>query len=316
LPLASKNPARIWRNASRLADLIRAERVALVHARSRAPAWSAWAAVQRTGVRFVTTYHAPYGEEAPGKRAYNAVMARGERVIAISFYIGRLLIERHRVDPARIRVIPRGVDTAAFDPQAVQPDRLARLAASWRLPDGAPVIMLPGRLSRWKGQEVLIDALARMQDAVGVLVGPLDGRDRFLRELERGAARCGVLHRLRFAGQVDDMPAALMLADVVVSASTEPEGFGRAIVEAQAMGRMVIATDHGAAAETVEDGVTGWRIPPGDPAALAAALDRALSLDPAERGTLGARAREAVLARYTTAQMQAATIEVYRELLG
>ena len=237
LPLATKNPVRIWRNAERLAPLIRAERVRLVHARSRAPAWSAWAAARRTGARFVTTYHAPYDEAVPGKRAYNAVMARGERVIAISHYIARLLVERHAVDPARVRVIPRGVDPAVFDPVAIAADRVVRLATAWRLPDGVPVLMLPGRLSRWKGQEVLVDALALMarQDAVAVLVGPLEGRERFRAEIEQRALRRGVAHRLRLGGQVDDMPAALLLAGVVVNASTEPEGFGRTIIEAQAM---------------------------------------------------------------------------------
>ena len=318
LPLASKNPARIWRNAASLAALIRAERVQLVHARSRAPAWSALIAARRTGARFVTTYHAPYREDAPGKRAYNAVMSRGERVIAISDFIARLLVERHRLDPARIRVIPRGVDPALFDPAAVSTDRIIKLSQTWRLPDGAPTIMLPGRLSRWKGHEVLIDAIARMQvrDAVAVLVGGLQGRERFATALERKSRSAGVANRLRLTGHCADMPGALMLADVVVSASTEPEGFGRAVIEAQAMARPVIATDHGGAAETVEPGVTGWRVPPGDPDALAAALDRVLALGLEERQALGARARAAVLGRYTTARMQAATLDVYGELLG
>ncbi len=318
LPLASKNPAWMWRNAETLTELIRAEGVRIVHARSRAPAWSALLAAQRTGARFVTTYHGVYDEGLPGKRAYNAVMARGELVIAISHYVETLLISRHGVDPARIRVIPRGVDPALFDPAHVEPDRMAKLAAAWRLPDAGPTVMLPARLSRWKGQGVLIDAMARLRHhaASCVLVGPLDGREGFAQALERRADRTGLAGRLRLAGQCDDMPAALMLADVVVSASTEPEGFGRAVIEGQAMARPVIATDHGGAAETVEHGVTGWRVPPGDPGALADAIDHALALSPAAREALGARARESVLQRYTTRAMQEATIEVYRELLS
>ncbi|GAC1347048.1 MAG: glycosyltransferase family 4 protein [Acetobacteraceae bacterium] len=318
LPLASKNPARIWRNAGLIAGLIRRERVDLVHARSRAPAWSAWLASRRAGAHFVTTYHGVYREGVPGKRAYNAVMARGERVIAISQFVRGLLEVRHHVDPARIRVIPRGVDPVLFDPAAVSGERIARLAERWRLPDGALVVMLPARLSRWKGQEVLLDAMARLQrhGAYCVLVGPLDGRERFAGELERRARGLGLAGRLRLAGQCDDMPAALMLADVVVSASTEPEGFGRVVIEGQAMGRPVIATDHGGAAETVEPGATGWRVKPGDAGELAAALDAALALEPDARAALGARARAAVLARYTTSVMQTATLGVYGELLG
>ncbi len=318
LPLASKNPATIWRNAGRLGRLVRTEGVAIIHARSRAPAWSALLAARRTGARFVTTYHGIYNENVPGKRRYNAVMASGDRVIAISGFVAALLAARHAVAPSRIRVIPRGVDPALFDPGRIAGPQAARLAAAWQVPEDAPVVMLPARLTRWKGASVLIDAIARLSrtDACCVLVGAAQGRERFVSRLQAQAQALGVAGRLRLAGHCDDMPAALALADVVVSASLEPEGFGRAVIEAQAMERLVIATDHGGAAETVEHGVTGWRVPPGDAGALAAALDRALSMQPADRRAMGARARAAVLAHYTTAAMQAATLDVYRELLA
>ena len=318
LPLASKLPWRVWHNAAALSALIRAERVGIVHARSRAPAWSAWLAARRTGAHFVTTYHAPYAENAPGKRRYNAVMAQGERVIAISHSIAGLVAARHGVDPARIRTIPRGVDPVAFDPQGVSPDRLRRLVAAWRLGDAPEVILLPARLTRWKGQAVVIEALSRLarRDVVAVLVGGDRGRRRYARELTRLAERLGVADRVRLVGDCDDMPAALMLAAVVVNASLEPEGFGRVVIEAQAMARLVIATGHGGAAETVEHGITGWLVPPADPLTLAEALDYALSLPPAARMAFGAQARRAVLARYTVAAMQAATLGVYRELMA
>ena len=159
LKLDSKNPWRIWRNATALAQLIREARVDIVHARSRAPAWSAWLAAQRTGVHFVTTYHAPYAEQFMLKRRYNAIMAQGEIVIAISHFVAALIQRRHGVPASRIRVIPRGVDPAMFDPARVATDRMARLAKAWRVEDGHPTIMLPGRLTRWKGQTVLIEAL-------------------------------------------------------------------------------------------------------------------------------------------------------------
>ncbi len=315
MPLAGKDPLTIWRNVGRLAGLVQSQQVGIVHARSRAPAWSAWLAARRTGAHFLTTYHAPYSENGPGKRAYNAVMARGERVIAISRYVADLVAERHAVDPARIRVIPRGVDPVLFDPAAVSGDRIARLARAWRLPDAAPVVMLPARLSRWKGQSVLIRAMAAMQHdtALCVLLG--DGRPGFVRELTEHAHRLGVADRLRLVGHCDDMPAALKLATVAVSASTAPEGFGRAVIEAQAMGCAVVASNHGGAAETVQDLVTGWHVPPGDPQALAAVLDHALAMRPDDLAALGARARASVLEYYTVARMQAATLDVYRELL-
>lgn len=318
LPLANKNPATIWLNAGRLGHLVRTEGVGIIHARSRAPAWSALLAARRTGVRFVTTYHGVYNEGVPGKRRYNAVMAKGDRVIAISRFVAALLVARHGVEPSRVRTIPRGVDPALFDPARVTAPQIAQLATAWRVPDGAPVVMLPARLTRWKGAAVLIDAVARLArtDACCVLVGATQGRERFARQLQAQAQALGMAGRLRMAGHCDDMPAALALADVVVSASLDPEGFGRAVIEAQAMARPVIATDHGGAAETVEHGVTGWRVPPGDADALAAALDHALAMQPDERRGMGERARASVLAHYTTAAMQAATLDVYRELLA
>jgi glycosyltransferase involved in cell wall biosynthesis len=317
LPLASKNPLTIWRNAERLATLVRAENVAIVHARSRAPAWSAWLACRRTGAHFVTTYHGTYSEDLPFKRHYNAVMAKGERVIAASRFIARLIEARHGVDPAHIRVIPRGVDPAVFDPDAVSGDRVARMANAWRLPDGAAVVLLPGRLTRWKGQAVLIDAIARVarRDVCCVLVGSDQGRRRYSAGLIRRAQRLGIADRLRVAGECDDMPAAFMLADVVVHASTQPEAFGRVVIEAQAMRCPVIAADLGAPVETVEQGATGWRVPPSDAGALAAAIEQALALSQTERDALGERSRRAVLADYTVVGMQAATLAVYAEVL-
>jgi glycosyltransferase involved in cell wall biosynthesis len=318
LPLASRNPATIWRNAARLAAVIRAEHVAIVHARSRAPAWSAWLACRRTGARFVTTYHGTYREDLPLKRQYNAVMAKGERVIAASSFIADLIATRHGTDRENVRVIPRGVDPAIFDPSVVSGSRIERQARAWRLPDRASIVLLPGRLTGWKGQAVLLDAIARLtlRDVCCVLVGSDQGRRGYADRLVRQAETLGIADRLRLAGECDDMPAALMLADVMVHASTEPEAFGRVVIEAQAMGRPVIASDLGGPVETVEHGVTGWRVPPGDPEALAAAIEHALTLTLEARAGLGERARTAVLRRYTVRAMQAATLAVYDELLA
>jgi glycosyltransferase involved in cell wall biosynthesis len=245
-------------------------------------------------------------------------MAKGELVIAISHFIADLIMARHGVEPSRIRIIHRGVDPTIFDPSLVSPGRLINVSKSWRLEDGRPIIMLPGRISRWKGQDVLINALALMRnrDACAVLVGDDQGRHRLVGELSEQAERLGVATRLRFVGHCDDMPAALRLADVVVNASTDPEAFGRVVIEAQSMAAMVIASDHGGAVETVEHDVTGWRVKPGDAQELADALDYALSLSLPERETIGYTARASVMANYTTEAMQEKTLGVYRELLG
>lgn len=314
LPLASKAPAAIWRNAASLAALVREEGVAILHARSRAPAWSALLAARRSGARFVTTYHGAYNEGFPGKRLYNSVMARGQRVIAVSHFIGDLVAQRHGVGPDRLRVIPRGVDPRRFDPAAVDPARVAALRAAWGVPPGAPVVLLPGRLTRWKGQSVLVEAMAKLDiPAIAVLAG--GGGDAYAADLRTRADALGLGGRLVVAGHVEDLAVALLAADVVVHASTDPEAFGRTVIEAQVMARPVIASDLGAPRQTVEEGATGWRTPPGDAAALAAALARVLAMDPAARAAIGEAARAAVLRHYTTAAMQAATLAVYRELL-
>ena len=212
LPLDTKNPVTIWRNAARLAALIRQERVCIVHARSRAPAWSAWLACRRTGAHFITTYHGAYGENFPFKRRYNAIMARGEIVIAASRFIAELIVRRHGVYPTRIRVIPRGVDPALFDPAHVPAQRIDALARQWGLRRDQPIVMLPGRVTWWKGHSVLLDALARMarRDVQCVFVGRTAERETA--RLVRQARRLGVTDRLAIVGHCEDVPTALMLA--------------------------------------------------------------------------------------------------------
>lgn len=318
LPVRAKNPLAIWRNIERLARLIETENVDLVHARSRAPAWSAMYAARRTKRPFVTTVHGAYGVGNRLKRAYNSVMVRGDRVIAISEFIRDYVIERYpESKPARVVVIPRGVDLDLFHPGDVPAARLIQLSELWSLPDGAPVILLPGRLTRLKGQPVLIEALSLIanRDAVAVFVGGDLGRDAYKAELRQLAERFGVADRVWFVGACRDMPAAYSIASVVVSASTQPEGFGRIAVEAQAMGRPVIVTDHGGSRETVAPGETGWRVPPGDARAMAAALDEALAMNQPERDALAGRAVAHVKANYTKELMCRRTMDLYRDLL-
>lgn len=318
LPVDSKNPFVVHRNIERLAELIRGQAVDLVHARSRAPAWSALYAARRTGRPFVTTFHATYGAANPFKRWYNSVMARGTRVIAISEFTGRHVIEKYNVPAPLVRVIHRGVDFAAFDPARVTQARIIQLAREWRLPDGVPVVMLPGRLTRWKGQLLLLDALAKLghRDLCCILVGSDQGRTGYRQQIEERIRQRGLDSIVRIVDHCRDMPAAYMLADVVVSASTDPEAFGRVVAEAQAMGRPVIAPDHGAAPEIVLPGETGWLVPPGDASALANALELALKLDADRRSELAQTAIAHVRARFTRAEMCEATLRVYEEVLA
>jgi len=317
LPVDSKNPLTMRKNVAALTEVIADNKVGLVHARSRAPAWSARPAAERANVPFITTFHGTYNFSNPAKKAYNAIMAKGERVIAISEFIGRHVAEQYDVPEDRIRVIPRGIDLDAFNPEAVSAERMIQLAQAWRLPDDSPVVMLPGRLTRWKGQSVLIEAARRLArpDVRVLLVGDDQGRTGYREELESQIGRIGAEGIIHLTGPCRDMAAAYMLADVVVSASTDPEAFGRVAAEAHAMGRPVIASDHGGARETVIAGETGWLVPPGDADALAQTLRTALTMTGGERETVARRAIAHIRDNYTKPQMCAATLAVYDELI-
>ncbi len=323
MSLASKNPLTIRGNGAALADLIGREGVSLVHARSRAPAWSAKRAVQMTGTPFVTTYHASYTENGPLKRRYNSVMASGDRVIAISHFIAQVIRNRYDTPAKKLRVIHRGVDLDAFDPDAVGGGRMLALMKAWGLNEGARVVLMPARLTRLKGHAVLIAAIANllrarhMPNLVCVMVGADEGREAYRQELQQYAQSLGLDgSRIVFATHCDDIPAAMLLADVVVSASTEPEGFGRTIAEAAAMGKPVIATAHGAAPEVVASGETGWLVPPGKAGALARALEQVFALSPRELADLATKAKYRASHLFSSQTMCDRTLEVYRELLS
>lgn len=319
LPLKSKNPFTIWGNISKLQKLMEEVGADLVHARSRAPAWSAYKAAKRLDIPYMTSFHAPYNFKGKMKKYYNSVMARGERVIAVSDFI-RTHIEKNYDTPAEhIRVIQRGIDLGIFSPVNVPSARFIQIAEKWGVAEDKKVIMLPGRLTRWKGQTVLLEALAKIKDRKDVLcvfVGSDQGRSDFRRELDQMVKDLGVEHMVIFADHCDDMAAAYMLADVVVNNSLDPEAFGRVIVEAQAMGKPVIVTNHGAVRETIVNGRTGWAVEPGNVEQLAAALRQALDLDDTARGHIAADAIGHVSHNFSKEKMCFDTLCVYAEILG
>ncbi len=318
LPLASKSPFTMMKNVARLRAVIAERGIDIVHARSRAPAWSAEAAAKRSGAHFITTFHGTYSAGSPAKRLYNAVMTRGELVIAISDFIAEHMVETYKVDPGKIRVIHRGVDINQFDPTRVTPERIVALASQWRLPEDKHIVLLPGRLSLWKGQDVFIQALAKLRrkDLFGILLGVGAGSSKLREEIEGAIVRTNLEDSVRLIDDCREMAAAYRLADVIVAPSRGPEVFGRIAIEAQAMGRPIIATDHGGARETVVPGATGILVPPGDAVALASALSQVIALDGESRDRLGRQAIAHVRARFTNDAMCAAPLAVYGELLA
>jgi glycosyltransferase involved in cell wall biosynthesis len=279
-------------------------------------------------VPFVTTYHGAYGETNAVKRLYNSVMARSDVTIANSHYTARLIADRYGTPPERIVVIHRGVDTARFDPALIAPERVAKLRQAWGVASEQRIILQAARLTRWKGQGVLIEAAARLQaegrlgDTAVLLAGDHQGRDSYVELLNGQIARLGLQSRVRLVGHVDDMAAAYLAAHVTVVASIEPEAFGRTAIEAAALGCPVIATDIGAPPETVvahpasAESATGWLVPPSDAEALAARLAEALALPAAARAGIAARARYRAITFFSVESMQRGTLGVYDRLLS
>lgn len=317
----TRNPLNLWQNARLLARLIQDLGIDVVHARAPGPAWSAYWATRRTHTPFVTTYHGAYAGDRLLKRLYHTVMARGRPVIAVSDYLRNRVIEKHGAPPDQVVVIPRGADIAVFSDEAVGNERAVTLADQWGLlDDPRPVIMLPGRLSSQKGAEDLIDAADRLRamrgaDFLILFVGEDDGSG-YGEVLRRRIDRLGIGDCARMVGACSDMAAAYKLASVVVSATVQPEAFDRSIIEAQAMGRPVIATDHGGVREAVAHGESGWLYPPGDVARLTVELNKALNLDPSQRAHMGMAARARTHSRFTVAAMQRATLDVYERVAG
>ena len=317
LPVHTKNPVMMWKNVGQIRKIIQRYGVNIVHARSRAPAWSAYYACRKTPAHFMTTCHAPYNISGETKKFYNSSIAQGERVIAISQFVANYLRENYQLSDDIIRIIPRGIPMDRFHPTAVTAQRMIALSQQWRIPDGANIVMLPGRLTRWKGHHVLIDALARLNrpDIFCVIIGSDQGRKEYRAELENFIQEKGLGGNVRLVDHCQDMPAAYMLSTVTICPSTDPEGFGRVPAEAQAMGRPIIASNHGGAQETIIHGQTGWLVEPSNPAELANAIEEALALTPTQRAMLATRAMAHIAANFTKDQMADKTLNVYAELM-
>ena len=324
-PAATKNPFAILANIIRLNALCAKEGVDLVHARSRAPAWTARLATKRSGLPFVTTYHGSYSGSSAFKIWYNSVMARGDIVIANSHYTAGLIAHMHPFAIDQVQVIHRGTDMRQFSPSSVGLARANALRETWGIARDQRIILLAARLTGWKGQKVLIEATRLLldrglDDCVTVLAGDPQGRDHYVAELKGLIDKLSLQSHVRLVGHCTDMPAAFLAAAAVAVPSTEPEAFGRSAVEAQSMGTPVVVSELGAVPETVldtpESERTGWRVPPANAEALADALYEALTLQASARESLAERARHHVEAQFSLQKMTDDTLDVYQRLLA
>jgi glycosyltransferase involved in cell wall biosynthesis len=300
----------------KLAASLREARVSLIQARSPQTAWVARALARRLKVKWVATLHRPFLARGLGRRYVERRQARADAVIAVSEHVARDALQRFPGLDGKLETIPPGINLDRFDPAIVRADRLIRLAGDLRIPDGSHLILCPARFDEDRGQKILIEAVKRLtrDDVFCLLLGSVDAPTPFERELERAIETAKLNGRVKIGPYVDDMPAAYMLADAVVATGGARQGFSRTLVEAQAMGRPVVAEDGGGAAESLLPGVTGWLATAGDPSSLAEALHNALSLTPERRAELARAAQEQVRGRYGLAEANRRLLQLYERL--
>lgn len=323
LPVASKNPSQIVANGRRLAALAQEEHADLLHAQSRAPAWSCLLAGRLTRIPYVATCDNLYREQNPLKRLYNSAMVRGARVITLGNSLGQMIQRRYGTPTERIAVVDRAVDLSAFDPANVSQERVEALARHWGVTPEDRVVLLPGRLTRRKGAEVLVGAAKRLREAglknfVCVIAGEEQQGTRYASELWDRVHQSGLSDTVRIAGFCRDMPAAYALADVAISTVLPPGGPQRAMLEAQAMGKPVVLSDAGGREEiatTAPEGrATGLLYPAGDATELAQALFKLLAMGAPARAAMGSRGRAFVTSRYPQKAFTDRVLSIYAEV--
>ena len=317
LPVGNKNPLSWPGTRGRLRRILVREGADIVHVRSRVPAWIAIPAARSLGLITVSTVHGRFQNSNILKRFFNSRMLAPDHIIAISNYVQSQIERQFGAQGRKLSVVHRGVDVEVFDAAAVAQSRIIRFVDSISLPEDQPVIMLPARPSGWKGHEILLEALAKISERRFncILLGAADGKRALVDRLTQYGMKLGLEGRFRLTHGVDDMPAALMAADIVAMPSVTPEPFGRVSLEAQAMGRLVVAFDHGGAAESIIHGRTGWLATPVDADSLAECLAKALDVTPSQRQAMAEETRTHIEDRFSTRQMCNSTIGIYARLL-
>ena len=325
LPVHSKNPILVIFNAIILIFIILFNNISIVHARSRAPAWSCLIATKITGRKFVTTFHGTYNFHNTIKKFYNSVMVRSNLIIAGSNFIFSHINEKYEKylgKKKKFLVIFRGINVDYFDPSTTLETEENKLISNWELTRGKKIILMPGRLTSWKGQEIFIEALNLVNKKLGyqsfyaVILGSDQGRDIYSKKIKRLTEQYRLTSQLRFIEECSNMPLAYKISDLIVSASIEPEAFGRVAVEAQSMEKPIIASDIGGSNETVINNQTGFLFKSGDPESLSKKIVEVLQLDESRLKSIGIEGRKNVLKKFNVEKMCFSTYSEYKKLLN
>ena len=325
LPVQSKNPLIILINSIALTLLILFLNISIVHARSRAPAWSCYLATKITRRKFVTTFHGTYNFKNSIKKFYNSIMVKSDVLIAGSNFIFSHISENYQKflnSKKKFLVIFRGINTEYFDSDAIKKKDIDKLKATWKIEDNKKIILLPGRLTAWKGQEMFIEGINLFKqsnpelDFVAVILGDDQGRTVFRKKLERLVEQCNLTQNIKFVDNCNVMPVAYYISDVIVSSSIEPEAFGRVSVEAQAMKKPIIASNIGGSKETVIDNKTGLLFESGNPKSLCDKLNEIIKLDTLTLDLMGREGRKNVINRFNIEKMCLNTYSEYKKLVN
>ena len=325
LPVQSKNPLIILINSIALTLLILFLNISIVHARSRAPAWSCYIATKITRRKFVTTFHGTYNFKNSIKKFYNSIMVKSDVLIAGSNFIFSHISENYQKflnSKKKFLVIFRGINTEYFDSDIIKKKDIDKLKATWKIEDNKKIILLPGRLTAWKGQEMFIEAINLFKqsnpelDFVAVILGDDQGRTVFRKKLERLVEQFSLTQIIKFVDNCNVMPVAYYISDVIVSSSIEPEAFGRVSVEAQAMKKPIIASNIGGSKETVIDNKTGLLFESGNPKSLCDKLNEIIKLDTLTLDLMGREGRKNVINRFNIEKMCLNTYSEYKKLVN
>ena len=325
LPVQSKNPLLILINSIALTLLILFLNISIVHARSRAPAWSCYIATKITRRKFVTTFHGTYNFKNSIKKFYNSIMVKSDVLIAGSNFIFSHISENYQKflnSKKKFLVIFRGINTEYFDSDTIKKKDIDKLKATWKIEDNKKIILLPGRLTAWKGQEMFIEAINLFKqnnpelDFVAVILGDDQGRTVFRKKLERLVEQFNLTQNIKFVDNCKVMPVAYYISDVIVSSSIEPEAFGRVSVEAQAMKKPIIASNIGGSKETVIDNKTGLLFESGNPKSLCDKLNEIIKLDTLTLDLMGREGRKNVINRFNIEKMCLNTYSEYKKLVN
>ena len=325
LPVHSKNPILILINALLISSIILFYKINIVHARSRAPAWSCLIACKLTGRKFVTTFHGTYNFKSKLKKFYNSVMVRSDLIIAGSNFIFSHINEnysKYLSFKKKLLVIFRGINVDYFDPETKLESDEKKLLKVWDINKDKKIILLPGRLTSWKGQELFIEAINLVnielgyESFYGIILGSDQGRDLYKKKLTRLSEQYRMNNQVRFIDHCNDMALAYKVSDIVVSASIEPEAFGRVSVEAQSMQKVIIASNTGGSNETVVDGKTGFLFQSGDARSLSKTILKVLNLNDASIKLIGSEGRKNIIQKFNVEKMCFSTYSEYKKIFN